>query len=190
MFARLLIWILLGLSTSLNAQIDIDTIDFLDTLLFEKSIQFEDKPKQVRYTSKTSALVRVDLYQDRRIRYTEIYRDTLLHRIRYQYFEKGEVVKRYDEIHQVDLPTKVRTNIKYPAFAREHEVEGVVLVDLIYSDDCILSDFKVRNRLGAGIDDEVLRVMNRVLMLSKKYKAQKKDCHQKNEPFRINFTLQ
>lgn len=50
--------------------------------------------------------------------------------------------------------------IKYPATAREHNIEGVVLNEVIIDESGSLETIRSITTLGGGIDEEVLRVLN------------------------------
>ncbi|WNJ16690.1 TonB family protein [Pontibacter sp. G13] len=53
----------------------------------------------------------------------------------------------------------IRRNAKYPRIARNHEVEGTVLVKFDVSDEGILSNIKVVKSLGFGLDEEAIRLV-------------------------------
>ena len=60
----------------------------------------------------------------------------------------------------------VGKHLKYPAQARRMGVEGKVYVHFVVSKEGSLSDIKVVKGIGAGCDEEVLRIIN----MSPKYK--------------------
>ncbi|HTD99754.1 MAG TPA: TonB family protein [Mucilaginibacter sp.] len=49
--------------------------------------------------------------------------------------------------------------LQYPKEAKDHNIQGKVLITFIVNRDGKLSDFRVVSGLGFGLDDEVLRVM-------------------------------
>lgn len=55
----------------------------------------------------------------------------------------------------------VGKNLKYPAQARRIGVEGKVFAQFIVDKDGSLSDIKVVRGIGAGCDEEVLRILNK-----------------------------
>jgi TonB family protein len=50
-------------------------------------------------------------------------------------------------------------NLRYPAPAKDFNVEGVVFVSFIVDETGKLSDFKIVRGIGSGCDEEVIRVM-------------------------------
>lgn len=54
----------------------------------------------------------------------------------------------------------VGKNLKYPAQARRIGVEGKVFVYFVVDKDGSLSDIKIARGIGAGCDEEVLRIIN------------------------------
>ena len=60
----------------------------------------------------------------------------------------------------------VGKHLKYPAQARRMGIEGKVYVHFVVSKEGSLSDIKVVKGIGAGCDEEVLRIIN----MSPKYK--------------------
>lgn len=53
----------------------------------------------------------------------------------------------------------VRKNQRYPALARQRKVEGRVKVEFVVQSDGALTDAKVVQRLGSGLDEEALRLI-------------------------------
>lgn len=49
--------------------------------------------------------------------------------------------------------------IKYPALAADNEIEGTALVSFVIEKDGSLSNTKIENKVGYGIDEEALRVI-------------------------------
>lgn len=52
-------------------------------------------------------------------------------------------------------------NMKYPALARRNNIEGKVLVQFVVGKDGAISDVKVLKGIGAGCDQEAVRVMEK-----------------------------
>jgi protein TonB len=50
-------------------------------------------------------------------------------------------------------------NIRYPALARENGIQGVVVAQFVVDTFGRMSDIKISKHIGAGCDEEVLRVM-------------------------------
>ena len=50
-------------------------------------------------------------------------------------------------------------NMKYPKQARKLGVEGTVIIEMVVDKDGSLTDFKVLKGIGAGCDEEALRVL-------------------------------
>lgn len=55
----------------------------------------------------------------------------------------------------------VGKNLKYPAQARRMGIEGRVFVHFVIDEDGSLSDIKVVRGIGAGCDEEVIRIVNK-----------------------------
>ncbi len=50
-------------------------------------------------------------------------------------------------------------NLKYPAAAKEQKIEGMVMVTFVVKADGSVSDPKILRGIGAGCDEEALRVV-------------------------------
>ncbi|HNP19234.1 MAG TPA: TonB family protein [Fulvivirga sp.] len=55
----------------------------------------------------------------------------------------------------------VRKNLKYPQQAKRLDIEGKVIVNFIVNEDGELVDFEILKGIGAGCDEEVLRIMRK-----------------------------
>ena len=75
----------------------------------------------------------------------------------------------------------VSKNLKYPAQARRIGIEGKVFVHFVVDKDGSLSDIKVVRGLGAGCDEEVMRIIN----MSPKWNPGK----QRGRPVRVQMML-
>jgi len=53
----------------------------------------------------------------------------------------------------------VTSNLKYPARARDNNIEGKVMVAFIVSKDGVIRDVKVRQGIGYGCDEEAVRLI-------------------------------
>jgi TonB family protein len=73
------------------------------------------------------------------------------------------------------------SNIKYPAAAKERNIQGRVVVNFIVEADGALDHFKVVKGIGYGADEEALRVF----ALSPKWKP----GIQNNRPVRVSYTV-
>lgn len=67
------------------------------------------------------------------------------------------VEPRYKE-GRAALETFLANNVRYPEAARAKGITGIVYVDFVVNTDGTLRDFKVRQGLGYGCDEEALRV--------------------------------
>ena len=75
----------------------------------------------------------------------------------------------------------VGNNLKYPAQARRMGIEGKVFVHFIIDKDGSLSDIKVVRGIGAGCDEEVVRIVQK----SPKWNPGK----QRGRPVRVRMML-
>lgn len=57
------------------------------------------------------------------------------------------------------LVTYFKRNLQYPAAARQHNLEGVVVTEFVIDKAGLVKDAKVIKRLGAGTDEEALRLL-------------------------------
>jgi periplasmic protein TonB len=55
----------------------------------------------------------------------------------------------------------VQKNLKYPSQARRMNIQGKVFVNFIVNEDGELVDFQIMKGIGAGCDEEVLRIMRK-----------------------------
>ncbi len=72
-------------------------------------------------------------------------------------------------------------NIKYPIAAKDNKVEGKVLVSFTVEKDGSLTDIKVDRKLGAGTDEEAVRV----LKLSKRWNPGMEN----GRPVRVKYNI-
>jgi len=102
-------------------------------------------------------------------------------------FEKGEEIKM--QIDKGNLPTTqlltdtlpifpsgekemlrfIYTNIKYPAEARQKGIQGDLTAQFTVEKDGSISNLKIKNDLGGGLKEEVLRVMKLVQEMPEKW---------------------
>lgn len=72
-------------------------------------------------------------------------------------------------------------NIRYPAVARENNVQGRVFVTFVVEKDGSLTDIKVMRGIGSGCDEEAVRVLKK----SPKWKA----GIQNGRPVRVQYSV-
>jgi protein TonB len=70
-------------------------------------------------------------------------------------FSKVDVMPKAD----YDLKQYLDLNIHYPEAARTHDVEGKVLIKFVVNENGRISDCIVVKGIGAGCDEEALRVV-------------------------------
>ena len=82
----------------------------------------------------------------------------------------------------------LQKNIRYPQLALKNRIQGRVYVSFIVEKNGTISNIKILQGIGAGCDDEALRVMR----LMPKWKAGKNQGHEIRVIFQkpINFVLQ
>ena len=184
---------ILGIVNGLSGQqFDVDSINFYNDSLFIQKVNRKSNGQInfVAYSQVGGNLKKVDYYDSKqRIKKDQIWNKELIRETGYSYFEKGQIIKRYDIINQVELSPEVNVHIKYPAMARENQIEGIIEVSLNYNEDCIPTSYKILNKLGHGIDEEVEKKMKLMIQLSEKHKVPSKECEKANENFKVNFTL-
>lgn len=69
-------------------------------------------------------------------------------------FTSVEVLPSFDG----DYSSFLRNNLRYPSAARESKIQGRVLISFVVEKDGSLSSIKVLKGIGAGCDEEVIRV--------------------------------
>jgi protein TonB len=72
-------------------------------------------------------------------------------------------------------------NIKYPNLARENKVEGTVYIQFVINQNGEISDTKILRGIGAGCDEEALRVIKKMPAWA--------PGKQRGKPVRVQFTL-
>lgn len=60
---------------------------------------------------------------------------------------------------QKELSKYVSANLKYPAAARQNNVQGKVYLGFVVEKDGTVSDIKIRQGIGSGCDEEAVRVL-------------------------------
>ncbi|MDF1694778.1 MAG: hypothetical protein P1U56_03065 [Saprospiraceae bacterium] len=188
------------ISFNASAQQGLFNGQYLDTLRFSDEQNFDIEYthysdgyslKTATYTSKISELKKVDHYNRKhQLIQSEIWSDTLIRHRTFKYFEKGELVKVFDEVNKVSLPSHLNIYLKYPAIAREEGIEGDIVVQFQYDEHCIVVGFKLENSLGYGIDKEVRNKLKRYVALAKKHQVTTLDCQTALDPITFKFRLE
>ena len=162
---------ILGIVNGLSGQqFDVDSINFYNDSFFVQKVNRKANGQIdfVEYSQVDGSLKKIDYYDSKqRIKKDQIWNKGLIREIDYSYFEKGQIIKRYDVINQVELSSKVNVYIRYPAMALENQIEGIIEVSLTYNEDCIPTSYQILNKLGHGIDEEVEKKMKLMIQLSK-----------------------
>jgi len=186
-------FILLILTVNLNAQpIGLDKIDFADSLKFKQSVvrNINKQIEYVQYDEIDGHLRKISYFNlPYKAVKDKIWSDTLISEIDYTYYEKNQVIKRYDVIHKKPLTTLLKVNFKYPALAMENEIEGIIEFKLAYDSLCIPVSYIILNKLGYGIDEEVEKGIKLMLSLAKKYNVSYDQCNEIKENFKVIFRL-
>ncbi|MFT4533539.1 MAG: hypothetical protein ACI9P5_000889 [Saprospiraceae bacterium] len=189
----LAIIIFVALNVILNGQsIKINNINFGDTLKFRQTITFK-KERQIDYVQYDEIVgdLRKCEYYDSKMRIYKdiIWKDTLVRETEYNYLESNQVIMRYNVTNKKSLPTQFNVHFKYPALARENQIEGIVEVNFEYNSHCVPIEYIILNRLGHGIDEEINKKMQLMINLSKKYNVPLDNCNNSSDSFKINFRL-
>ena len=187
-------FIFVVISINLYAQlIMIDSINFHDSIKFKQTIirKSNSQIDYVQYDEKCGNIIKIDYYNSKsQIVRDKIWSDSLIREIEYKYLENNQVIKRYDVINKISLPTRLNVDFRYPALARENEISGIIEVKLSYNNDCIPISYNILNSIGYGIEEEVNKGMKLVLDLAKKYDVSFEKCNELNTNFKINFKLE
>ena len=191
-FVQLLL--LLASSLNLVAQgIEIDSLSFFDTLLFEQKVTYSNDGRInfIEYLEINGEIKKIEYYDSNQLlRNVKVWRKVLIQDIKYTYAENKQVIKRFDVLNQKALPPHLNVYFRYPAMAREMEIEGVVEVSLEYDEDCIPVAYRILNEIKHGINKEVNKKMKVMMMLARKYEVRFDECKMSNENFKIHFNLE
>jgi len=190
LITSLFLGILIGLW---GQQINLDSINFNDHSGFIQKLdrKANDQIDFIEYSQKGGHLKKIEFYDSKqRVRKCQIWNGHLIEETDYSYFEKGQIIKRYDVINQMELSPVVNIHIRYPALARENQIEGIVEISLTYDEDCVPNSYQILNSLGHGIDKEVEKKMKLIIQLAQKNRVAFEECQKKNENFKMNFKLQ
>lgn len=186
------VFLLGAIKTVSCQQVDIDSINFYDDSQFKRKIHKKDNGQldYVEYLHIGGGVKKVVYYDAKqRIRKDQVWKEELIKETKYSYYEKGQIVKRYDVLNQRDLSPEINVHMKYPVMALENQIEGVVEVSFSYDENCVPISFEILNKLGYGIDEEVKKKMNLMIQLSEKYNVPFKQCERLDENFKVEFTL-
>jgi len=168
-----------------------------------KELNRESKRLIAKYPEKESTIISLTMevaaengyslhYVGESMRYREI-----------ENFKKGETIKM--EIASQNLPTTkvvtdtppifpggekemlrfIYTNIKYPVEARSSGIYGEMTAQFIVEKDGSISNLKVKNDLGGGLKEEILRVMKLVQEMPTKWMPATKN----GEAIRFTYEL-
>ncbi|MDN3579701.1 energy transducer TonB [Mucilaginibacter flavus] len=80
----------------------------------------------------------------------------------------------------------LQKNLRYPAVARENNVQGRVILNFVVEKDGSISNIKVARALGSGLDEESVRV----LKLAKPWKPGIQNGHPVRVAYSIPFNFQ
>jgi protein TonB len=80
----------------------------------------------------------------------------------------------------------LQKNLRYPAVARENNVQGRVILNFVVEKDGTLSNIKIARGLGSGLDEESIRV----LKLAKPWKPGIQNGHPVRVAYSIPFNFQ
>lgn len=101
-----------------------------------------------------------------------------------QYYEKGaktgvwlkivasgQVVKRFDHTNNVALEPIIKAWCKYPAIARENQIEGIVKVEYLLNSTCDISRITVVQSVHESLDKSAVEGTREMLKLMNQYKT-------------------
>jgi TonB family protein len=88
---------------------------------------------------------------------------------------KREVIEKYDFDKKKRLKPEIIVSLNYPETAKENGIQGSVFVCYKVKSDCSNYDIKILRSLSTECDEEVLRVINRLSELNKKYGVECKE---------------
>ena len=80
----------------------------------------------------------------------------------------------------------ITKNMKYPALALKHQIEGKVLVAYTVNHEGLVSNVKVKTKLGYGCDEEAVRLVQLLRFYVPKNRGVKVSF---NKKITINFVL-
>lgn len=98
--------------------------------------------------------------------------------------EKLSDSKARDECAQKKMLQYIYQNVKYPALARENNIEGRAIITFVVESTGKISDVKLARELQGGLGEEAVRVVN-MMAKDKKWVA----GEQRGKKVRVRFTL-
>lgn len=98
--------------------------------------------------------------------------------------EKLSDQKAKDECAQKKMLQYIYQNVKYPALARENNIEGRAIVTFVVEPSGQISDVRLARELQGGLGEEAVRVVN-MMAKEKKWVA----GEQRGKKVRVRFTL-
>jgi hypothetical protein len=106
------------------------------------------------------------------------------------YLEDGKVKKQFDFDENIELPTVVKVQWRYPSEARRNHVAGMVKIKVIY-ENCLAIDYEIIEDIGYGCGDVVIESLKEKQFLERKYGVEisKSNCDKKEEVLEVRFKL-
>lgn len=134
------------------------TIKFVPPVVVDKPVEEETPPPQEKLAEETVSTETQEGTKEEIAPPPEVVADP----------DEGKIFTIVEEMPQFPgggeaaLMKYLRDNIKYPPIARENGITGTVYVTFIVDKEGKVSDAKVLRGIGAGCDEEALRVINKM----------------------------
>lgn len=101
--------------------------------------------------------------------------------------ENGQVIKGYDYDQNTPLETQISVPVRYPEKARANKIEGTVKIQIQLNARCEADTLAVVEGVGFGCDEEALKVVKKIIALTRKYAPEK--CIEINRVLPVHFKL-
>ena len=105
-----------------------------------------------------------------------------------KHVESGQVIKRYDHERNHELKPILNISYRYPALARDKEIEGIVKINYELDEECDLRSIDIVESLEKDCDKSAIEGTKRMINLMKKYDSAA--CDSVSNTIEIKFELQ
>lgn len=100
------------------------------------------------------------------------------------------VPKRFSKCYNSEIKPLVYVPIYYPPLAREEGIQGVVELSYVFGENCSLEEIKVVKSVDYGCDEEAIKVIKKLISLTKSKFPEKCEDISNYIPTAICFRLE
>ena len=151
-----------------------------------RSVEFIEVPDVEEIVEEMELILYIEMTQETKVKEIQL---SEAEEIQIEAMEEEKVDEIFTIVEEQPLPVGgyegyyafIYSEIKYPVYALRSRVEGRVFIEFVVEKDGSLTDFEVIRGIGAGCDEEAIRV----LKLAPKWKPGK----QRGRPVRVRMIL-